>query len=326
MTKSQGPSPILDQGKEPATDPPEKKMRPPSHQRPRPDSGAAAASFPFGLHSHTSAMAKGDGSSAYKNAVPRRTHKERAQSLSRQRSLGLLEKHSDYKLRADSYNKKKSALLLLTEKARNRNPDEFYMAMQSSRTSNGVHVSGVGGAPKRSESELLLLRTQDERYLRSRALNDNKRARQIREGLSGVNAPGASSTNAANKHTIFVDSEKQLKQFDAAAHFQTTKAALTRTHNRRRVGEGDEEKDEYEKQASRDRKRVAYKYNEASRLEARAKQVSSLADELAFHKMVHSKGRKRKLRAGDVGSTGDGATTSSQQRLGTYKWKKVRRK
>ena len=66
--------------------------------------------------------------STFKNAIPQRTYRERAQPASRQR-LGLLEKHRDYVLRARDFHKKQSLLKNLKEKARFKNDDEFYFGM-----------------------------------------------------------------------------------------------------------------------------------------------------------------------------------------------------
>ena len=64
----------------------------------------------------------------FKNAIPQRTYRERAQPVSRQR-LGLLEKHKDYVLRARDFHKKQSFIKNLKEKARFKNDDEFYFGM-----------------------------------------------------------------------------------------------------------------------------------------------------------------------------------------------------
>ena len=71
--------------------------------------------------------------SSLRNAVKRRTHKERSQPRGR-KNLGLLEKHKDYVKRAKDHNKKKDRLRLLQEKASMRNPDEFYFKMIGNNT------------------------------------------------------------------------------------------------------------------------------------------------------------------------------------------------
>lgn len=62
----------------------------------------------------------------------RKPYRERPQPLGRKKH-GLLEKHKDYVQRARSYHKKEKALKTLQEKARLRNPDEFYFKMQNSQ-------------------------------------------------------------------------------------------------------------------------------------------------------------------------------------------------
>jgi len=71
--------------------------------------------------------------SSLRNAVKRKTHKERAQPAKR-RHLGLLEKKKDYLLRAKDYHRKQDRLRILREKAAMRNPDEFYKRMVNSST------------------------------------------------------------------------------------------------------------------------------------------------------------------------------------------------
>uniref|UniRef100_A0A2P2M400 U3 small nucleolar RNA-associated protein 11 n=1 Tax=Rhizophora mucronata TaxID=61149 RepID=A0A2P2M400_RHIMU len=76
--------------------------------------------------------------SSFRNAIPRRAHKERAQPHSRKK-FGLLEKHKDYVIRAKAFHKKEETLQRLREKAALRNPDEFYFKMIKTRTVDGVH-------------------------------------------------------------------------------------------------------------------------------------------------------------------------------------------
>ena len=100
--------------------------------------------------------------SSFRNAVKRKTHKERSQPESRKR-FGLLEKHKDYVERARDYNRKKRRLQALKEKAAFRNPDEFYMKMQSTATKRGVHTNL--GEDSIDADTLKLFKTQDLGYI-----------------------------------------------------------------------------------------------------------------------------------------------------------------
>src|SRR5947207_1877861 len=79
-------------------------------------------------------------SSSMRNAIPRRSHRERPQPLSRARK-GLLEKRKDYLQRAKSHQAQSRTLKRLVEKASERNPDEFYFGMVRGRTRDGVRVT-----------------------------------------------------------------------------------------------------------------------------------------------------------------------------------------
>ncbi|KAF3358948.1 hypothetical protein VdG1_02510 [Verticillium dahliae VDG1] len=79
--------------------------------------------------------------SSMRNAVQRRSHRERAQPLERKR-FGLLEKDKDRQLRQKDYKKKSATLKSLREKAADRNEDEFYFGMLS-RDGPGVVMREV---------------------------------------------------------------------------------------------------------------------------------------------------------------------------------------
>ena len=117
-----------------------------------------------------------------RNAIQRRSHRERAQPLERKR-LGLLEKHKDYSLRAKDWNKKKATLQSLREKAAERNEDEFSYKMISRGAGPGTAltrgsdekrdrhwtgtVDGNRGNKALPVAAVRLLKTQDTGYLRT---------------------------------------------------------------------------------------------------------------------------------------------------------------
>jgi len=95
--------------------------------------------------------------SSFKKALQTRAHKERSQPSARNH-LGLLEKKKDYVLRARDHHSKQKSLKLLREKAKGRNPDEFYFKMQNTVVVNGVHTENKGA--QYDAPSLALMRTQ----------------------------------------------------------------------------------------------------------------------------------------------------------------------
>lgn len=79
-----------------------------------------------------------------RNRFRQRTdYQERAQLSSRARK-GFLEKKKDYKVRAKQFHEKEQQLNKLREKARLRNPNEFYHKMINARlevTPNSLQIS-----------------------------------------------------------------------------------------------------------------------------------------------------------------------------------------
>lgn len=121
--------------------------------------------------------------SALRNAVQRRNHKERSQPHERAK-WGLLEKHKDYSLRAKDHNAKKKKIKALQQKASERNEDEFYFGMMSSKTRGGIKVaqrrqdnsgSQQGAGKSLSHDVVKLMKTQDCAYLRT-VLQSTRRA------------------------------------------------------------------------------------------------------------------------------------------------------
>lgn len=120
-----------------------------------------------------------------RNAIPRRSHRERPQPHSRTKR-GLLEKRKDYVLRSQDYKRKQSTLKRLTEKAAERNPDEFYFAMVNERTQNGVAIADRPGSKSLSVKEAKPLKMQDGAYLRTMRNIERKRIERLREVVPGT--------------------------------------------------------------------------------------------------------------------------------------------
>ncbi|KIY01940.1 uncharacterized protein Z520_02078 [Fonsecaea multimorphosa CBS 102226] len=156
--------------------------------------------------------------SSLRNAVSRRPHKERAQPASREK-WGLLEKHKDYSLRAQDYNLKKKKLSQLSQKARERNPDEFAFGMISQgRAGLGKHKSkqqtadDEGGNNKRpregvplSHDAVKLLKTQDAGYLRTVAAKGRREIERLTQEV-GMDSVTLGTLKPATKKT-FEDDE-----------------------------------------------------------------------------------------------------------------------
>ena len=67
-----------------------------------------------------------------------------------------------------------SSLQVLRQKAEERNPDEFYFAMEKARTRDGVHVAPTAEANKYSQEELRLMKSQDLGYQQLKAQTEAK--------------------------------------------------------------------------------------------------------------------------------------------------------
>uniref|UniRef100_A0A3P9NH87 U3 small nucleolar RNA-associated protein 11 n=1 Tax=Poecilia reticulata TaxID=8081 RepID=A0A3P9NH87_POERE len=155
-----------------------------------------------------------------------RNHHERSQPGFR-RTMGLLEKKKDYKLRADDYHKKQNTLAALRKKALEKNPDEFYFNMISSKLEDGVHVM------KKTEEEVTeeqkkVMRTQDMRYVEMKRVAEAKKIERLKGELHLLDA----ESKQKNKHTFFVDSKKEVETFNLASHLGTDPKLVDRVYNR----------------------------------------------------------------------------------------------
>jgi U3 small nucleolar RNA-associated protein 11 len=142
-----------------------------------------------------------------RNTVPRRPHKERAQPKAREK-WGILEKHKDYSLRAADYNLKKKKLGQLSNKAKERNPDEFAFGMMSAEKGTaGKHGKG-GNEALLSHDAVKLLKTQDSGYLRTVSNRGRREVEILEQQVRLAEAMKEDGTSKAGKKIVFVDDER----------------------------------------------------------------------------------------------------------------------
>ncbi|CAL8110917.1 unnamed protein product [Orchesella dallaii] len=166
--------------------------------------------------------------SSWKNASKayQKPHRERHQPEAR-KYLGLLEKKKDYKERADDYNSKKAQLQYLQRKALDKNPDEFYYHMVNSEVKEGVHYDKKKEVTMSTE-QVKLMQTQDHRYIASRRVIEDNKVKSLQANLHQL------GSDNLNKHTFFVDDEKELKKFSLTKRLDTPAELLHRRYNRLR--------------------------------------------------------------------------------------------
>lgn len=140
--------------------------------------------------------------------------------------MGLLEKKKDYKLRAEDYRKKQNTLAALRKKALEKNPDEFYFNMISSKLEDGVHVMKTN--EEVTEEQKKLMRSQDIKYVEMKRVAEAKKIERLKGELHILDA----ECKQKNKHTFFVDSKKEVQTFDLASHLNTAPELLDRVYNR----------------------------------------------------------------------------------------------
>ncbi|KAL8832786.1 MAG: hypothetical protein Q9191_000058 [Dirinaria sp. TL-2023a] len=174
--------------------------------------------------------------SSMRNAVQRRNHKERAQPREREK-WGVLEKHKDYSLRAKDYNAKKTRLKILRQKAADRNPDEFYFGMYSSKTHDKGQKLADRGNTVLSHDAAKLLKTQDAGYLKTVA-QQTRRAREklereyvLKDGKRAI-VLGRALNAAEGQHIIFAQStEEQKKTYPINSIKKQTHGEVSESHH-----------------------------------------------------------------------------------------------
>lgn len=229
--------------------------------------------------------------SSLRNAVKRRAHKERAQPAARSK-FGLLEKHKDYVLRARDYQKKKEHIQRLQEKAASRNPDEFYFKMINTRTVDGVHRP-QSGAKQYSHEEMLLMKTQDIRYVLQKAQSEKKKVERLQSALHSIGCP------PSNRHTYFAEDREEAKELEPSVLAAEEKAIIPA------------------QLPKRIKKKMAAAYKELEERKKRADEMQNIVTEMSLRKELMGKGRKRKLRDDEIVHETTGPV---------YKWRKERKR
>merc|ERR1712180_94367 len=135
-----------------------------------------------------------------------KTHRERGQ-VSGRKHLGLLEKRKDYVQRAKNYHKKESFIKNLRKKAVEKNPDEFYFKMISSKTKDGVHIEQRNVNTKYTKEQIDLMKTQDINYLN---LQRSREFKKLEKNLQFIDE----SDKQSRSHVFFVDTKEEEEQFD----------------------------------------------------------------------------------------------------------------
>lgn len=241
-----------------------------------------------------------------RNAVQRRNHKERAQPAEREK-WGLLEKRKDYKLRAADHKQKKQKLKLLSEKARDRNPDEFSFKMMSSKVDKQGKKVTDRGNPVLSQDVVKLLKTQDAGYIRTMLQMVRKEREELEQKLvveeGEVRAVKDGKHTKQGRHRVYVDDEQEQRSFDPEAWFGRGGHLPGRVDDEHLLAHGPDEHDSEEETTKAQPKTMSKKQREAEMLAKRQRRVlersrDQAQDRTAF-RLEAVKRRERELAAAE---------------------------
>lgn len=242
-----------------------------------------------------------------------RDHRERSQPAARAK-FGYLEKKKDYKERADDYHRKQNTIKALKRKALDKNPDEFYFNMVKTQKVDGVHEEREDAEPEVTDTQKKMMFSQDLRYVNMKRTAEQRKIEKLKASLHLLD----SEDKPQNKHIIFVDSEKDVKNFDAAKHFNTHPSLVGRTYNRptldmlqKKEMPGPTDPTEMEELAKEKEK----KYKELTKRIEREKELGIIAEKLDMKKHLMAKKEKKKKVA-------DETKSSAAQ----YRWCMVRKR
>lgn len=260
------------------------------------------------------------GASTLRNAVKRVTHKERAQPSDRKR-FGLLEKHKDYIERARDFQRKQKYITTLRNKVLDKNPDEYYFRMNSSKVQNGKHVE-----TKKAELDqetVNLLKSQDLGYITYKRSQDKKKVDKIKDNIHLIGAV------VPKKHTIYVDNEEEVEDFDASTHFDTQPELVDRVYNRPRTSQLEEAIEKNPNAlnsiiiANENNAKKRKRSKEMQELKERSKRAKKLTNAMTALSMQRNlataKGSRQKITVTKVVGK-----AQKEKEMTIYKWKRER--
>ncbi|EFC45750.1 U3 small nucleolar RNA-associated protein 11 [Naegleria gruberi] len=184
--------------------------------------------------------------SSLKNAIPRKTKKERSQpKWRRDLGYGTLEKHKDYKVRSRKAHQIEEQKKLLHEQIKNKNEDEYFIDMaHATKTDTGTTViekiptmkkkkEALNNLKKTKKEQRLFVQQNAEKnlnLLRMKLQIINNNIEKLRRGLGFLEV--ASKSDKKIKHKVFLKSKEELETFDPVEYFDTDPLLLNQTHNR----------------------------------------------------------------------------------------------
>lgn len=254
--------------------------------------------------------------SSLRNAVKRVTHKERSQPASRSH-LGILEKKKDYTARAKDYHRKEDRIKAMQQRAAMRNPDEFYFGMHKSSVVDGKHRRKMefDDTAQLDAETIRIMKDQDVKYIRMQRQKDAKKVEKLQASLHHVGS-------TKNKHTIFVETQQEVQDFDATQHFDTLPELVNHPHNRLRVADlkkhiaeaavTDKTKHQLQKESKRLQKAQAASYRELQERTKRVEAMRKAEAHLVTEQQQSAKGQKRKIKGAAKGEPAQ------------YKWRRRR--
>ena len=226
-------------------------------------------------------------STSLKNAMKsQKTHRERHQPHER-KQFGLLEKKKDYRLRAKDYNQKKETLKKLRKKALNKNPDEFYHHMINSQTVDGVHREKVKET-ELTPDQIQLMQTRDLTYIVYKRTMEKKKIEKLKATLHMLDV----EEKPMNKHTFFVDSEKEKRSFNLAKRLGTAPELLDRAYNRPKLSNlasGSMQSMEVDEETLKSRRKG---YKELQQRIEREKQLGIVQEKMEVKRAMQNKKEK----------------------------------